>query len=738
MQRPTLHNYQKIARDFILKNPYCGLFLKMGLGKAVDDDTEIFLPDGSTKRIGDIVPGDKIIGRSGNPVAVTAVYHHEKKNAYRVTLEDGRSFICCEDHLIPYATGPKKTETDCAPLKEIRKDYRKKHGGTYEYRYEIPLCNPVQFPKRTHGLSPANLGTFLREGWKKDETWTPLQRRQLRELGYGLPDHIPPEYITDSAENRKKLLENLLGKASVNEARFGYRIFRTKYRRLYEQTLLLCHSEGYKILPIKNLKPGHYGAYIYAGQTGNNATAITDITQVENRNMTCFTVDAEDSLYLINDFIVTHNTMITLDALYELNPTRHVLVIAPKTIARCTWEDEIQKWGYPFRTKSLIVNEKGKTLGKKKRNEIYDTIPSSPTTMYFINRELIPDLVKRFPKEKWPFGIVIIDESQSFKSYKAERFKSLKSVRPYVFRMIELTGSPAPNGPEDLWSQIYLLDCGQRLEPTITKYREKYFTPGLIVNNYPATWNIRPGMEDCIYKRIGDIVISMKNQMLKLPPVQYNTVSGRMSENEYKQYKTLLKEFVLDFPDGSYIEAANAAVLQCKLSQIASGAIYKGTGTHEFEIIHEVKLELTEYILNNTEDNVLIAYNFHSDKTMLMEYLAKKEIDARIFDGTPEMKNEWNAGKIKAMLIQPKSAGFGLNLQEGGATLIWYTLPWSLEDYEQTNARIYRQGQTKPVIIHHLIMQKTVDTKILRALEKKDLSQSALIDAVEATVNAND
>ena len=428
-------------------------------------------------------------------------------------------------------------------------------------------------------------------------------------------------------------------------------------------------------------------------------------------------------------------TSIVLEGLYELNPHGHVLIIAPKTIARCTWANEIKKWNIPFRTQSLLVNEKGKKLSKKKREEIFDTIPTAPPTVYFINRDLISKLVDYFPKEKWCFPIVIIDESQSFKSYGATRFKKLASVRPYIFRLVELTGSPAPNGLMDLWSQIYLLDMGARLGKNITAYRDVYFNPGLVVNGYPVEWIPKINAKENIYDRIGDITISMENKYIKLPELTFNDIYVELDEPERKRYKEFSKTYILDLENGDQIEAANSAVLQAKLSQMASGAIYTKQGSHEYEIVHEHKLEICEYIINDTADNVLIAYHFQSDKEMLLNYFKEHDIEAVVFDGTPEMESAWNQKQIKVMLVQPASCGFGLNLQDGGATLIWYTLPWSLEHYEQMNARIYRQGQTQPCVIHHLMTKHTVDTRILKAIQKKDLSQQELMGAIQATLD---
>ena len=427
-------------------------------------------------------------------------------------------------------------------------------------------------------------------------------------------------------------------------------------------------------------------------------------------------------------------TSIMLQALMEINPACHVLIIAPKTIARSTWINEMKKWKLAFRTQSLIVNKNGKQLTKKKRDEIYASIPATPPTVYFINREMVSDLVKAFPGANWPFKIVIIDESQSFKSHTSTRFKALKSVRPFINRLILLTGSPAPNGLMDLWAQIYLLDMGARLGKFISHYRDTYFNPGLIVNNYPVTWRPKYGAEDAIYEKIADLVISMKNKYIVLPPITYTNITADMTDEEYQQYREFMRTNVLDLADGTQIEASNAAVLSAKLSQMASGAIYTDPKTAQYEKIHDHKLELCEYIINNTDTPVLIAYHFKSDKDMLEKYLTDQGIDVVTLDGSPEMIDNWNNRKYKVMLLQPASCGRGLNLQNGGHTLVWFTIPWSLEDYEQTIGRIYRQGQKDPVVIVHLMINKTIDEKILKAVEKKDMSQQRLIEAVEACI----
>ena len=430
-------------------------------------------------------------------------------------------------------------------------------------------------------------------------------------------------------------------------------------------------------------------------------------------------------------------TSIVLEALMELNPVCHVLIIAPKHIARATWTEEMRKWGLLFRTQSLLVNEKGKNLSKQKREELYASITSSSPTVYFINRELIPDLVKHFPGKKWPFPIVVIDESQSFKSHTSQRWKALKTVRPFISRMVLLTGSPAPKSLLDLWAQIYLLDMGDRLGKYITVYRHTYFMASMIVDGYPVAWIPLPNAEPEIYRKISDIVISMKNHYIKLPEITYTNLFGELSESENKLYKEFMKTKVLDLDAELQITASNAGVLSAKLSQMASGAIYRETGSSEYEKIHEHKLELCEYVINNTDSPLIIAYRFKSDKDMIESYLSERNIPCVTLDGSPEMVRAWNEGKYPVMLLQPQSCGRGLNLQKGGHTLVWYTIPWSLEDYEQTIGRIYRQGQSDPVVIIHLIIKGTIDTKILRSIENKDLSQQRLMKAVEAVLIDN-
>lgn len=436
-------------------------------------------------------------------------------------------------------------------------------------------------------------------------------------------------------------------------------------------------------------------------------------------------------------------TLTTLAALMDMASqgliSGHILVVAPKAIARSTWIDEMAKWGINASFISLIVNDKGKQLTKKKRIEKYEQIETQKASFYFINKELIVDLVKWHVdnKKPWPFPTVIIDELQSFKSYKSNRFKALKVMSPEIKRFIGLTGTPIPNGLMDLWAQIYLMDDGYRLGKNITTYRNTYFNPGLVVNNNVVSWWPKEGVEDVIYQRISDIVISVKNPNIKLPPVTYNDVYCYMDPDEEKMYKDLAKDQVLDLQssDGSEIsiEAGNAAILSARLSQMASGTLYTDDELN-YVVIHTKKLEQLEYIINNTNSPVLVAYHFKSDKSQITNYLTEAGFDVRVFDGSPEMIHDWNDGQIPIMLLQPQSAGHGINIQDGGHTLVWYTVPWSLEEYVQTCGRLARQGQKHPVVIHHLLTAGTIDRKILKVVNDKDNAERALMNAVSAEI----
>lgn len=826
-QKAPLHDYQRDMVDFVLDHPKCGLFLPVGAGKACDDETMIPTPSGRWVRLGDIQVGDRIFDMHGNPTTVLATYHHKNKPAMEVTLRDGRSFVCCDEHLIPYYTIRNRTRLRTANAADVAKDFRQGKQGHHEYKYRVPNNGCVLYEQSSHVIDPYMLGVLLGDGCLRENTlsissvdedvvmraaqrqgipqahvhspksynhtWRLTRhvtcdsvRRSLRELGlWGASAHdkfIPQEYLIDSRENRLELLKGLLdtdGSISVSHrnetagkhgATFRYH---SACERLANDVAVLARSLGYAVRKktYKRRQKGmEYELTIYTHDTpmtcgrklvkdsGVRSTKldhdipIVNVEPVEPRDMTCLTVDAPDHCFLINDFIVTHNTTTTLEAIWELDPMCHVLIIGPKPVIKSTWPDEMDKFGFNFRVESLIEDEKGRPLTPKARHEKYLSVfDTHAATIWMINREMVVDLVEHLPAAKngvpiWPFRMVVIDEAQAFKSYNSKRFKALKKVTPQIARLVELTGTPSPNGLEDIWPLLYLIDEGKRLGPNITSYRNRWFYPTM-TSSTGAPIGFRPmyGADRQIHDAIKDVVVSLPDVATKLPALIMDDHRIRLDARERSLYQELAKESLLEFTNGDEVVAPNAAVLVAKLSQLASGAIYVN-GTHEYRKVHERKLEETLRIIEQAGSPVIVAYHFNSDKEMLLEYL-RKALDGtkaplppseptssvRVYDGSPEMVRQWNRGEVPVLMIQPASAGFGLNLQQGGHTLVWYTLPWSLEHYVQTNGRIYRQGQTDTTFIHRLMVQGTVDRRIKDALESKDTSQSALMRAVRLT-----
>lgn len=416
-------------------------------------------------------------------------------------------------------------------------------------------------------------------------------------------------------------------------------------------------------------------------------------------------------------------TVITLTAIWELLldyfEIRRVLVIAPLRVSRDTWKNELEKWDH------LLGIEMSLVLGSgKERWAALDR----RANVFVINRENVEWLVENY---RWDFDMVVIDELSSFKSHKAKRFKALKKVRPMVKRIVGLTGTPAPNGLIDLWAEIGILDMGQRLGRFIGGYRERFFVPDKRSREMVFSYKPREGAEEAIYGLISDICISMKAvDYLEMPECIYNRVEVAMNEKEMKLYGQLEKDMLLPFADGD-IDAVNAAALSGKLLQMANGAVYDENGSVKH--IHDRKLEALEDLVEAANGKpVLIAYWYKHDLDRI-----KKRVGAVMLDTAEDMQR-WNAGEIPVAVIHPASAGHGLNLQAGGSTLVWFGLTWSLELYQQTNARLWRQGQKETVVVHHLIAQGTLDEKVMAALEKKDCGQSALVEAVKARIGGMD
>lgn len=405
--------------------------------------------------------------------------------------------------------------------------------------------------------------------------------------------------------------------------------------------------------------------------------------------------------------------------MYDSFEVQRVLVVAPLRVARDTWPEEIRKWDHlQGLTCSVVV---GSVAVRRKALE-------AKADIYIVNRE---NLVWLYENSRMEFDMVVLDELSSFKNHSSKRFRAMKAMRPKIKRIVGLTGTPASNGLMDLWAEFRLLDMGQRLGVYISQYRNSYFKPekynGPIVYSYKPL----PGAEDAIYQKIADITVSMKaRDYLHMPEKVSVRTEVTLSDAEKARYENLKKALVLDLPGGE-VTAANAATLTLKLSQIANGAIY--TDDKGIVKIHDRKLDALEDLVESANGNpVLIAYWFKHDKERIEKRLPARELkESRDFA-------DWNAGKIPIALIHPASAGHGLNLQSGGSILIWFGLTWSLELYQQTVGRLWRQGQTSgTVIIQHILAKDTIDERILKVLERKDNTQAALIDAVKAEIGGS-
>ena len=413
-------------------------------------------------------------------------------------------------------------------------------------------------------------------------------------------------------------------------------------------------------------------------------------------------------------------TVITMTAIQELMydcfEVSRVLIIAPKRVAEDTWTREHEKWDHlkGLRISKVLGTEQQRILALRTEADIY-----------VIGRDNVKWLVETYQRrKKWPFDMIVVDELSSFKNPQAQRFRALRKVLPHTKRVVGLTGTPSPNGLMDLWAEIYLLDRGERLGGTIGAYRETYFRPGARNGYTTYKWEPIRGAQETIEKKISDICISMSAaDYLQLPKRIDNVIPVTLSAAEMAAYKRMEEEQLLRIDDED-IAALNAAAVMGKLLQIANGSVYSVDNVPVK--IHEAKLDALSEIVDTTDSPVLVFYSYKHDLSAIRGRIP----EARTLETEKDIA-DWNAGKIKVLLAHPASVGYGLNLQEGGHTIVWYGLTWSLELYQQANARLHRQGQEKPVIIHHPIATGTVDEQVMRALQSKDVTQASLMRALK-------
>lgn len=419
-------------------------------------------------------------------------------------------------------------------------------------------------------------------------------------------------------------------------------------------------------------------------------------------------------------------TVITLTAINELRYNRwavqRVLIVAPKKVAEGTWSNEANKWDHLRHLRvSLVCGSQQKRLRAL----------ATPADVYVINRDNVAWLVDYF-KNAWPFDMVVLDESSSFKNSQSKRFKALRAVRNRINRLVELTGTPSSNGLMDLWAQIYLLDGGARLGRTIGQYRERFFDPDKRNRVQVFSWAPKDGSMEYIQQAIGDICISMKSEdYLQLPDRIYDEVPVVLDAPAAKAYKRLEREMLLELDEGT-VTATSAGVLTGKLLQLCNGAVYDGD--RRAIDIHKCKIEAFLEVLEQLHgQHALVFYNFQHDRDRLLAALEPLDLRVRTYQG-PQDELDWNEGRVDILLAHPASCAYGLNLQNGGHHIIWFGLTWSLEQYDQANKRLHRQGQKHPVTVHLLVVQGGMDADVVAALQRKGDTQEALMDALKARI----
>ena len=399
-----------------------------------------------------------------------------------------------------------------------------------------------------------------------------------------------------------------------------------------------------------------------------------------------------------------------------------ILIIAPKKVAEATWSKEAAKWDH---LKHLRISAVLGTAAQRMR------ALNTPADIWVINRENVPWLTDYYAND-WPFDMVVIDESTSFKNHQAKRWKALKRVRPRINRIVELTGTPAPNGLIDLWAQIFLLDGGQRLGKTVGGFRERYFDPDQRNAQQVFSYKPKDGAGSVIQQLIGDICVSMKAEdYLQLPDVVTDDIPVVLDAKAKRQYDILEKEALLQI-DENTIDAAGAAALSNKLLQLCNGAVYDSE--RKIVEVHDCKIEAFAELIEQLNGHpALVFYNFQHDLTRIEAALAKTGLRVRRLNG-PQDETDWNNRQIDILLAHPASCAYGLNLQDGGNHVVWFGLNWSLELYQQANKRLHRQGQKQKVIVHNLIVQGGRDEDVIAALQSKGETQDALIESLKARI----
>lgn len=832
----TLRPYQQQMVNFAVEKKRAGLFVDMGLGKAVDDQTVIPTPDGPRK-VKDIRVGDQLYDRKGQPTNVLATYKHKNKKAYQVTLKDGRSFICCDEHLVPYYSHSNAKKIMNKPLKDMLSDYKQtrhiENGQPQtKYKYRIPQNEAIEMPQKTHVIPPYAMGALIGDGLFKETslamssneqdvvhnvarllgipteqvtknsynyTWrlanhdgADIAREELRRLGLkgkGTREKfIPDEYLTDSIQNRMELLKGLMdtdGSTNISHKGARHYSYSTINNVLAEQIRQLCLSLGFGVNVNKYAYDGKLNdisiriftpeiivsskKHLDIVNTGTHKsihdkmTPIVDITEVPSRDMTCFTVDNDERLFLINDYIVTHNTLATLATLDHLvkedkiDPKRPVLIVAPIMVALDTWSREAEKWGYDMDVKINIQ------LSVEKREALLETllVPQEKLTLFTTNPAQLKPILQFFARKgvSSPFDVVIVDELSQFKSPDAQRFEHLTQISELSEYFFGLTGTPSPNNLIDIWSQMIAIDSKNRrlLGDNFYVYRGNFFEPtqtGMRGGREVVfDWGLKRGADQAIYDRMKESAISMRSEgLIDLPKIVFDNKYVKLPKKAMQTYQKMdkvlrqqLREQEADGEeqgavlsvDGRNIEIANSAVLTSKLLQLSGGALYDNVADASanetnYTVFHNEKMKAVKELVENSTSPILIFYFFKSELERLREFIEFEHLSSKMKqDDIRDTIKRWNDGKIPVIVAHPGSVGHGLNLQDGGHTMVWLTTTWSNEQYRQAVKRLYRSGQKETVTVIHLLAEGTEDENVIKRIDLKETGQDELMRALD-------
>lgn len=814
LTRDNLHDYQVENVKHQLKNPFSMNWLQMGLGKGLNNSAKVLTLSGWVRN-GDLKVGDKIVGQNGKETTVTGVFPKEKQQMYKFIFKDGSSCRCDIDHLwnviTPYDKWVGKGYRTMSTADFLREGIHKKNGDS---KYYIPMVEPIQFPERELIIDPYTLGVWLGDGSRgtiatdvevlldagcenpKETDHTgyfsigsvPGLARQLKDMGlYSLRSwekYVPEEYLWGSVDQRLALLQGLCDTDGSPIKCGGGLEYSSTSEKLIDAVVYLAQSLGGVAKKSKPRKTKHQGG---EGRTSWRVNVklppdltpfrlkrkldgwirptkypptrgLVDIQLDGHEESTCIMVDAEDHLYVTEEFIVTHNTICTLTSFVDrqnAGEVQKVLVLGPLRVIQSAWTKEIKQWEHTQHLKATIIH------GKNKKERLTRLLNSN-SDVYLCNYEAVTWLVEVLfyyyidRGKPLPFQMVVYDEVSWMKNAQSKRVnggtrdtkdkygnpkkvnqRGWREIIPHFQYRVGLTGSPAANGYLDLFGQYLVVDGGQRLGEYITHYKDHYFK-----SDYTGwSFNLSDENKQLIEARIADITMKMDaKDYLDLPAVKYVNMMVTLPDKARKAYDEVQNELFAALDSGEELELFSKQAVSTKCLQICNGSPYLGQpddeGPRKHTVVHTAKFDALEEVLESANGQpVLCSYTYKSDAEEIMKrFKSYKPVNltaARSAD-TQKIIDRWNEGKIKLMIAHPKSAGHGIDgLQKSGSILVWFGLTWSLEQYEQMNARLDRQGQNNPVSVIRILCEDTLDIAVLDAIINKEASQDGLKKALD-------